>query len=72
MPALLPAVGNFFIATFTAVGVSGVTAVHLSAAMVGLFKALTINAIIGFATRAMGTHGEDDDGTTWQAVDYDA
>lgn len=72
MPALLPAVGNFFIATFTAVGVSGVTAVAWSTAMVGLFKALVVNAVIGSAMRAMGTHGEDDDGTTWQAVDYDA
>lgn len=72
MPALLPAVSNFFIGTFTAVGISGVTAVHLSAALVGFFKAFVINAVIGSAMHAMGAHGEDDDGTTWQAVDYDA
>ena len=70
MPQLLPAVANFFIATFTAVGVSGVTAVALSGAITSIFKAVVINTIIGSAMHAMGVHGEDNDGTTWQAVDY--
>lgn len=72
MPALLPAVSNFFISTFTALGVGGVTAVHLSAVVTGFLKAVVINAVISSAMHAIGTHGEDDDGTTWQAVDYDA
>lgn len=72
MPALLPAVSNFFISTFTAAGISGTTAVALSGAITSIFKAVVINAVIGVAAHALGTHGGDDDGTTWQAVDYDA
>lgn len=72
MPQLLPAVSNFFIGAFTAAGVSGTTAVAWSTAVTGFLKAVVINTVISSAMHAIGTHGEDDDGTTWQAVDYDA